>query len=257
MNPRGRLLRDTRLLIRLGGTVPETGTATVVFTDLVGSTELRAEVGDERADDVRRLLDRAQADAVVARGGVVVKGLGDGLMASFGSAADAVAAAIAIQQAAYAYKRTAIDIDIAVRVGLSSGDVVWEDGDCFGAPVIEAARLCAAATGGQILVTEVVRWLAGSGGGYQFTAAGALDLKGLPAPVPACEVTWEPLAESPVPPPALLTNLGRVFVGREGQLERLEQLWKEAAAGELRVALLAGEPGVGKTRLAAELASRV
>ena len=56
--------------------------------------------------------------------------------------------------------------------------------------------------------------------------------------------------------PALLTDMGRIFVGRDGELERLGQLWKEAAAGERRVALLAGEPGVGKTRLAAELAQR-
>ena len=54
-----------------------------------------------------------------------------------------------------------------------------------------------------------------------------------------------------------MTDIGRIFVGRDGELERLGQLWKEAAAGELRVALLAGEPGVGKTRLAAELARRV
>ena len=71
------------------------------------------------------------------------------------------------------------------------------------------------------------------------------------------QVDWEPAAQSPVPLPTFLTDIGKIFVGRDGELERLNQLWKEAAAGERRVAFLAGEPGVGKTRLAAELARRV
>src|SRR5260370_550773 len=71
---------------------------------------------------------------------------------------------------------------LEVRIGASAGDVAFEEGDCFGTPVIEAARVCAAAGGGQILVTEVVRVLAGTGGGHQVTPVGALDLKGLPAP---------------------------------------------------------------------------
>ncbi|MGH9021568.1 MAG: ATP-binding protein, partial [Acidimicrobiia bacterium] len=143
-----------------------------------------------------------------------------------------------------------------VRIGISAGDVTLEDGDCFGTPVIEAARLCTEAAGGQILVTEVVRLLAGSGGGHEFVAVGALVLKGLPAPVPANEVTWEPLPAL-VPLPSLLAQAGRIFVGREEELERLSRLWKGAVAGERWAALLAGEPGIGKTRLAAELARAV
>ena len=65
------------------------------------------------------------------------------------------------------------------------------------------------------------------------------------------------LPGSTVPLPPFLTDIGRIFVGRDDQLEGLGQLWKQALAGELQVALLAGEPGVGKTRLAAELAQRV
>src|SRR5207249_9492343 len=88
-------------------------------------------------------------------------------------------------------------------------------------------------------------------------SVGALDLKGLPAPVAACEVTWVPLAGPLLPMPGLLTRAGRIFVGRDEELERLLRLWKEAVAGERRVALLAGEPGIGKTRLAVELAGQV
>src|SRR5438067_1633662 len=240
-----------------GGAEAGRSTAIVLFTDLVGSTEMRSRLGDEAAEEVRRQHDRLVADAIQANRGRLVKKLGDGVMATFTGAADAVAAAVRIQQALNRHSRSGQSVaPLEVRIGLSAGDVALEDGDCFGTPVIEAARLCAAARGGQVLVTEVVRWLAGSAAGHGFTPVGPLQLKGLPAPVPACEVAWDPLPDSLVPLPALLTDMERIFVGREAQLERLGQLRKEAAAGELRVALLAGEPGVGKTRLAAELAAK-
>ncbi|MDQ5854899.1 MAG: AAA family ATPase, partial [Actinomycetota bacterium] len=84
-----------------------------------------------------------------------------------------------------------------------------------------------------------------------------MTLKGLSAPISACEVAWEPLPVSSLPLPALLTEVSRIFIGRDDELGRLGQLWKEASAGQRRVAFIAGEPGVGKTRLAAELAERV
>jgi class 3 adenylate cyclase/tetratricopeptide (TPR) repeat protein len=233
-------------------------TAIVLFTDLVGSTQLRSRLGEEAAEEVRRRHDRLVTDAIEANRGRLVKNLGDGVMAAFTGASDAVGTAVRIQQVVDRHNRSHPSPAVPdVRIGMSAGDVTFQEGDCFGTPVIEAARLCAAARGGQILVSEVVRLLAGSGGGVEFTQVGALELKGLPAPLPACAVGWRPLAVSSVPLPNLLTDIGRIFVGRETQVERLEQLWNEAAAGELRVAFLAGEPGVGKTRLAAELATAV
>jgi tetratricopeptide (TPR) repeat protein len=98
--------------------------------------------------------------------------------------------------------------------------------------------------------------VAGGRSRVRFADIGPLRLKGFPEPVPTCEVAWEALPPH-VPLPTLLTEMGPVFVAREAEMERLEQLWKEAVAGDLRVGLLAGEPGVGKTRLAAELAGRV
>jgi predicted ATPase len=163
---------------------------------------------------------------------------------------------VAIQQAIGRHNRSGAP-PLQVRIGISAGDVVLEEEDCFGTPVIEAARLCAVATGGQILASETVRALARFISEVTFTPLGSLELKGLPDPVPAVEVGWELLRQSSVPLPAFLTDIGRVFVGRDGELDRLGQLWKEATAGELRVVLIAGEPGVGKTRLAAELARRV
>jgi class 3 adenylate cyclase/tetratricopeptide (TPR) repeat protein len=233
-------------------------TAIVLFTDLVGSTALRSRLGEEAAEEVRRKHDRLVTVAIDANRGQLVKNLGDGVMATFSGASDAVAAAVDIQQALDRFNRSDRSAaSLEVRVGLSAGDVAVEEGDCFGTPVIEAARLCTAARGGQVLATEVVRLLAGSAGGHQFTPVGTLELKGLPAPVSACEVVWEPLPAAPLPLPSLLVEAGRIFVGRDEELGHLTQLWKEAAAGERRVALLAGEPGIGKTRLATELARTV
>src|SRR5216683_3049125 len=253
----GGRIYDSDVVGESGGGVGRS-TAIVVFTDLVGSTELRSRLGEDAAEELRRNHDRLITGAVEANRGRLVKNLGDGVMATFTGASDALAAAVAIQQALDRHNRSGSSgVPLEVRIGVSAGDVAFEEADCFGTPVIEAARLCAEAGGGEILVTEVVRLLAGTGGGHQFAPVGALDLKGLPAPVPACEVIWEPLAGPLLPMPALLTRAGRIFVGRDEELERLMRLWKEAVAGERRVALLAGEPGIGKTRLAVELAGAV
>jgi len=229
-------------------------TAIVLFTDVVGSTELRSRLGEAAADDLRRQHDALVTTAIEGDGGTVVKNLGDGIMATYAGASDAVVSAVAIQQAITRHNHGG-GPPLEVRIGISAGDVVFENDDCFGTPVIEAARLCAAAQGGQILASELVKGLAFAGE-HAFTPVGSLELKGLPRPVPAVQVDWQPLAQSPVPLPTFLTDIGRIFVGRDGELDRLGQLWKEAAAGERRVAFLAGEPGVGKTRLAAELARR-
>jgi len=156
------------------------GLATIVFTDLVGSTEGRARLGEDAAESLRRVHDRLVATAFESNGGQVVKHLGDGLMAVFSGAAEAVTAAVAAQRSLDRHNRSARDGEqLDVRVGLSAGDVTFENDDLFGTPVIEAARLCAAARGGQILAAEVVRVLAGGRGGHRFSAAGALELKGL------------------------------------------------------------------------------
>jgi tetratricopeptide (TPR) repeat protein len=225
---------------------------TVLFTDLVDSTILMSRLGAAAFDDVRREHFAALRRAIDWSGGREIKNTGDGVMATFGSVVDAIHCAIAMQQAT---DRQARATPLAIRVGLSAGEVTFEDGDCFGTPVVEAARLVAAAGPGQILASVVVRTLAGGRATAAFSELGALPLKGLPEAVSACGIAWEPRPEPLVPLPAL--DVGRIFVGREDDLGRLRQRWKESAAGELRVAFLGGEPGVGKTRLAAELAGQV
>jgi class 3 adenylate cyclase len=227
----------------------------VLFTDLVGSTELLARLGEADFDDLRRVHFASLRAAVAAVGGEEIKTLGDGVLAVFPSASDALTAAVGIQQAADLQTRGG-DGPVSVRVGLALGDLVFEDGDVFGTPVVEAARLVAAARGGQILVTALVRAVAGARTTAAFIDLEPLELKGIPGPVACCEVGWEPLPERSVPLPTFMTGTGRVFVGRERDLSRLQELAKEVATGGVRVALIAGEPGIGKTRLAAELAAR-
>jgi len=239
-------------MVDSGSTRP--GTVTVVFTDLVGSTALAQRLGDDAADEVRREHDGLVRVATAAHGGTEVKALGDGFMLVFGAAAEAVGAAIAIQQAVDRFSRRA-PVPIHVRVGVSAGDVAWEAGDCFGTPVIEASRLCGAAEAGQILVSDVVRLLAGSRGGHRFSPNGTLELKGLTDPVSASEVVWDAAVDASLPLPSALGVESQVkFVGRAEERDRLGVAWKNAATGKRRVALISGEPGVGKTRLAAEVA---
>lgn len=175
------------------------GTATVLFTDLVGSTDLLARLGEEAVDEVRRDHFALLRVALARSGGEEVKTLGDGILAVFGSASDAVACAVAMQQGVDRPARLS-PARLAIRVGVALGDVSFEDGDVFGTPVVEAARLVTTAQPGQILATAVVRAAAGRSAAT-FVDRGALPLKGLPEPVAAYEVAWAPLPAPLVPLP--------------------------------------------------------
>jgi class 3 adenylate cyclase len=193
-----------------GGPNTRTGTATVLFTDLAGSTEARARLGEEAADELSRRHERLLATEISAHRGVVVKTLGDGVMATFGSAANAVAAAIAIQETVRDHNDD-LPAPLRVRIGISAGDVAWRGNDCAGTPVIEAARLCAVAGAGEIVSADIVQAMARGRGGHAFVPLGSLELKGLSEPVPASRVRWPgdegdaPLVTEPaavVAPPA-------------------------------------------------------
>jgi class 3 adenylate cyclase/tetratricopeptide (TPR) repeat protein len=233
------------------------GTATILFTDLVGSTEMRARLGDAVADELRRAHDHLLTAAVDDHSGTLVKSLGDGILATFGAAAEAVAAATAMQRAIERANRRVDDARrLAVRVGISAGDVSLEEGDVHGTPVVTAARLCDRAVGGQILVDDLVRGLARGRTEHSFRLVGELDLKGLGEPVTAYEVPWEPVVgdRAPLPAPLLPVANELPFAGRDDEREALRVQWKSAQTDGRTVALVSGEPGVGKTRLTAELA---
>ena len=236
-----------------------TSTATIVFTDLVGSTRLRATLGEERADELRRVHDRLLGEQVTAAGGRVVKGGGDGLLAAFESASTALGACVEMQRAVARYNQRPDRLaELSVRIGLSAGDVSWEDGDCFGTPVVEAARLEAVAEGGQIICSEYVRMMARGRGNHELVGLGELELKGLPDPISAYQMVWSLDLASVRPetmPPSLAADLAGPFVGREHEFALvLSELDTSERLGPAVVWLL-GEPGIGKTSLAARIAA--
>ena len=246
-------------------------TATVLFADLAGSTTQRVTLGDDAADELNAACNQLLRDAVATHGGRVVKDTGDGVMAVFSAASDAVGAAVAIHQAAYRHNH---DVDAAdelsIRIGCSAGDLQLVGGDCLGIPVVEAARLEADATPGEIWVSDLVRSLVGSRGTCSFESLGELELKGLAGPVTAHRVPWEPLTEVPasprvpvgtsapeawdVPLPRRLERAS-VFVGREREQAVLEgALTAVRVEGRRHAVLIGGEPGIGKTALTAWIA---
>jgi class 3 adenylate cyclase len=229
-------------------------TVSVVMTDVVGSTAIAERLGPAGAEELRREHFALLRDAVVRTGGREVKNLGDGLMVVFTSAAQALMGAVEMQRAVDARNRNAEDL-LGLRVGVSLGDATVDDGDYFGEPVVEAARLCARAAGGQIVVSSQVQQIGGARGAHAFRALGELELKGISRPVQAFELQWEP---SPVEGIALPERLREVpatgYVGRVRERDLLTGLWEQAREGSLRLALISGEAGVGKTRLSTFLA---
>src|SRR2546421_8214589 len=153
------------------------GVICVLFTDLVGSTELMARLGDVAFDDLRGEHFSLLREAIASHHGEEVKNTGDGIMATFASAAEATACAVAMQQATDRQARSK-GVPVAIRVGLALGEATFEAGDVFGTPVVEAARLVAAARPGQILASAVVRVVAGSRVPVSFNELGSLELKG-------------------------------------------------------------------------------
>src|SRR5213080_1907975 len=145
----------------------------VLFTDVVGSTELMTRLGATAFDELRRAHFAALAHAIERVGGEEIKNTGDGVMATFSSVVDAIGCAVAMQQATERQARTA-EASLAIRVGLSVGEVTFEADDVFGAPVVEAARLVAAAGSGQIVTTVIAKALAAGRAQADFVDLGLL-----------------------------------------------------------------------------------
>jgi class 3 adenylate cyclase/tetratricopeptide (TPR) repeat protein len=234
------------------------GTWTIVFTDLVGSTEQRARLGDRAADALRREHDAIVRRSTLRFRGQVVKSTGDGSMLAFPGAGDGVAATMAIQQGLARRNREGHE-PIQVRIGCSVGDVRAEEGDLFGMPVVTAARLCSIAAADQIVCSDLVRLIAGSGVADALVPLGTVELKGFAEPLAVWEVAWAPSDdEERVPFPSLLSPQAALpFAGRDAAVQQSVGAWRRSVASEAPVALLvSGEPGIGKTRLSSEVARR-
>jgi class 3 adenylate cyclase len=161
---------------------------TILFTDMEGSTTLTQRLGDAKAQDMLRTHNRVVRDALKAHGGSEIKHTGDGIMASFSSAARALECAITMQRSFAEHNETAEE-PIRVRMGLNAGEPVAEEEDLFGTAVQLAARVCACAEPGQILACNVVRELA-AGKGFLLSDQGDVALRGFEDPVRLYEVRW-------------------------------------------------------------------
>jgi len=161
------------------GDARDPGIRTILFTDIVGSTTLTQLVGDEEAMALLHVHDRIVRDALAASNGREIKHTGDGIMASFFSAAAAVKCATRIQRE---LSKQEEERRLKVRIGAAAGEPVEHHQDLFGSTVQLAARLCSQADPDQILVSNVVAELC-IGKGLMFRNLGEVSLKGFDRPV--------------------------------------------------------------------------
>ena len=235
-----------------------TGTVTLLFTDIEGSTPLLQRLGDDYAAVITE-HNRIVAAAADGNGGSKVDAAGDGLFYSFPTARGGLAAAIRAQRDLTAHEWP-VPADVRVRMGIHIGEPISADTGYVGIDVHRASRICSAGHGGQILVSEAVRTLVGSGMPADVTLLdlGAHRLRGLDTPEHLYQVQAPGLATEFPPVRSLDTipnNLPRQlssFVGRAAEITEVE-----AQLGEASVLTLTGPGGVGKTRLALEVGARL
>src|SRR5687767_4397462 len=162
--------------------LPE-GPVTVMFTDVEGSTALRTTVGDTGADALfAEHGDLIRAEIEAHRGHDFQAALGDGFLAVFVSTRRAIACAVAIQQALDKFNENRRAAPLRVRIGLNTGEIAWQNGQPSGEAIHAASRVCGAADGGEVFVSDVTRQLAGTVPDVTFTDRGEHTLKGFPHP---------------------------------------------------------------------------
>src|SRR5487761_1242642 len=225
------------------------GTVTVMFTDVEGSTSLLSTRGFTESHEIMKAYETIIDEKVAEHAGRRIKGLGDGLMVSFGSSRHAVECAIEIQRAHAEFSKQNPEQKIRIRIGLNTGEVVEEAGDIFGAAVNVAARVAGKAKGGEILVSDVVRSLVGPVAEITFTYRGRYKLKGFPDRWRLHQVTAGETRETAQALPS-----GDGFVGREQERLDIRMVLDRAATGSGGMVFITGAPGIGGSRLAAEAA---
>ena len=225
------------------------GTVTVLFTDVEGSTGLGARSGDHSARAILRAHEDVIRDAVAEHGGREIKALGDGFMIAFSSARQGVACAVAIQRALEQQRQANPEGVLPVRMGLNAGEAIQEGDDLFGSAVSAAARISSKAKGGEILISEVVKALIGHYTDGTIRDRGRFRLKGFEERWRLFEVVWREESPSPV-------RFDRTpFVAREEERAQLRAFLDRLAKGSGALVMIGGEPGVGKTRIAEEVAA--
>ena len=166
----------------------DSGLRAVMFTDIVGSTEMTARLGDSAALDLVRTHDALVRRGLEAHGGREVKHTGDGMMASFDKVANAVNAAADIQRRFAAYNAEASE-SLSVRIGIHAGEPVEDHNDLFGGTVQLASRLCSEAEADGIVVSGLVRELSEEDAA-RFVPLGERRLKGFAEKIPVFRFEW-------------------------------------------------------------------
>src|SRR5215468_40529 len=241
---------------------------TVMFCDLVDSTGLSARLDPEDMRELIALYRKCVTDAVAPFEGFIAQHLGDGVLIYFGypqahedDAERAIKAGLAAIAAVDGLKACAA-APLKARVGIATGLVVV--GEQIGADDSRervaigetpnlAARLQAMAAPGEVVIAASTRRLVGRL--FDCRALGSIDVKGLPQPVEAWQVQGETAGVSRFE--ALHAAALTPLVGRQEEIELLLRRWQQAKLGEGRVVLFAGEPGIGKSRIAESLLARV
>jgi hypothetical protein len=210
----------------------------VVFVDIEGSTALLQRFGDDAGlASVRGQLEVVR-ERVEPYGGSEVKSTGDGFLLTFSSPRQAVAFALASQRALAGSAPR-------VRFGINTGEVIEVDADPLGAAVNAAARIAGRATGGEVLVSDVVRQLVGTAPVIRFVDRGRCRLKGF-------SERWHLWAAED----STGEQLAPATIGRAIELAAVADLVSSTRAGVGRVLLLEGEAGIGKTHLVREATTR-
>ncbi len=236
---------------------PPTGTVTFLFTDIEGSTRLWESHPEEMSATLAR-HDAILRQTIEASSGFIFLTAGDAFFAAFARASDALTAAVEAQKALQC-ERWPDATPIKVRMALNSGAVEFRDADYFGPPLNRAARLLAAAHGGQILVSGAAKDLGRNAllSGVRLLDLGMFALKDLPEPEPIWQVAHPDLSDNFPPlrvPPATVHNLPQTlsqFIGREREAVEAEGWFRQAAT---RLVTITGFGGMGKSRLAMEIA---
>jgi class 3 adenylate cyclase/predicted ATPase len=259
---------EPQVCIRVAEPTGERRQLTVMFSDLVGSTALSAQLDPEEMREILRAYHRTVAHAIARFEGHVAKYMGDGVLAYFGyprahedEAERAVYAGLAIIEAMRTLRAPEGKV-LQVRVGIATGPVVVGDLIGEGAAQEEmvigetpnvAARLQTLAEPGAVVIGARTRRLLGRL--FDLDDLGTHRLKGLTAPVRVWRVLGESHAESRFE--ALHTAHLTPLIGREHEIGLLLERWERAQEGEGQVMLLCGEPGIGKSRLVRALRERL
>src|SRR5271163_2612970 len=163
----------------------ESGTVTLLLTDLVNSSQLLERAGDEAGQRLFRAHHKLMTDAVSSNGGEELQWLGDGVLAAFSSTADAVRCAIIIQQTA---RRPVEGARFEIRIAVHIGEALRREDGYFGTPLLILRRLCERAAAGQVLCSRLIAQILASRQSFTFRRLDDVELKGFAAPFAISEV---------------------------------------------------------------------